>query len=123
MTNKIYDNVIINCGTGVSLPNNTVAEVYGNHLQQCTVGVQVRDQPLALQLGLLADTPEQLVAQLLASAKAPGVTPQIVEAEATKLGLAGWLGGAADVSTLAVTAVQLCSLPAAQALIQSILGS
>ena len=59
-------NVIIDCGTGLSLPHGVDVEANENVFIRTKVAIEVRDKPSALAgLGLRDDTPAEVIAQVI----------------------------------------------------------
>ncbi|WP_146076060.1 hypothetical protein [Caldimonas caldifontis] len=98
---KICDNHFENCGTGISAPADADVDIGANCFVACGKAIDLRaPESLLGALGLNADTPLDVLREVLTFVgSAPRTEPEIA-AKATSAGLFNWLSAGADTATL-----------------------
>ncbi len=115
MAVKIYDNVIKNCGTAISVPKDADAEIGANQISDCVKAIELRDPPSFLEsLGLSDDAPVEKIVSVLEFIKSDEPKRDQIESKLTSVGLLDYISGAANISTVVSGFYQLVNSPLLQ---------
>ena len=98
---KIYDNHFENCGTGISAPSDADIDIGANRFVACGKAIDLRvPESLLGALGLSAETPLEVLREVLTFVGSASRTEPEVAEKATSAGLFKWLSAGADATTL-----------------------
>ena len=108
MAIRITNSTFHTVGTVVSAPKGTEVEIAGGSFVNCGKIVDLRDPPsLLAYLGLSDETPLPLVREMLEFAAVNFLDKPSLQAKSESIGILGWLGASADVSSLVTSLMAL----------------
>jgi hypothetical protein len=108
MVVRIFGNNIDNCQTAISTPKDADVDIDANDITNCVTAIELRDPPSFLaSLGLQEDTPTDKVIAVLCAISDGEADERAIAEKVQKVGLSGYLSGAANLTTLVSAFYQL----------------
>ncbi len=110
MSIKIYDNTIVNCETGISVPKDADVEIGRNNITACNIAIELRDSPSFIEsIGLTAEAPTEKIVAVLTAISSGTADKILIKKEIQEHGLLDYLSATANISTVVSAFYQLVS--------------